>query len=231
MGDRTSTQRNGTAYGLTTPKRNLCTTSPTLAPAGAPEEGEPSGVRHLRRAALLFLLSMAAYTLVLSAHPTRASAASSPQLIRAIHFARNETWKFQRKIGTCCRPYGHTAERTTSHAYQEWVLRLWKYHWRFARMRYLHMLKSSFGVPSWFVSDMSCISDHEEYGMDGPNTSAGYFGLVYPPSGYIDPGPTIARIYGDSWLDVPLSAQLGLAYSLEQHYGWSPWTTAPGCGL
>lgn len=78
------------------------------------------------------------------------------------------------------------------------------------------------GTPSWFDADMVCIGLHEE---GGHNSVAGFFGFVYPPSSYGEYG------YGDSWLNWPLTAQLRVAYHLYQRFGWSPWTTAPGCGL
>lgn len=87
-------------------------------------------------------------------------------------------------------------------------------------------------VPAWFLHDISCVSDHEEYGLSGSNTSAGYFGFAAgPPSVYVEPGPTYAREYGDSWLDIPQSAQVQIAYAVYRAYGWSPWTTAGACGL
>ena len=79
-----------------------------------------------------------------------------------------------------------------------------------------------------FEAAMDCIGIHEE---GGSNSVAGYFGFVYPPSAYIEPGPSIAATYGDSWLDVPRSAQLELAAALQAAYGWSPWSTAGACGL
>jgi len=86
-------------------------------------------------------------------------------------------------------------------------------------------------VPSWFYPDIACISTKEEYGENGQNTWAGYFGMVSPPSAYPEPGPTYARTYGDSWLDIPLAAQIDITYAEWQAYGWSPWSTAGACGL
>jgi hypothetical protein len=86
-------------------------------------------------------------------------------------------------------------------------------------------------TPSWFRSDMACISIHEEYGVDGPNTVAGYFGFIYSPASYISPGPELAAQYGNSWQSIPLEGQYEVAYSLWQEYGWSPWSTAGMCGL
>lgn len=79
-----------------------------------------------------------------------------------------------------------------------------------------------------FSTAMACIGLHEE---GGHNSVAGYYGFVYPPSSYIDPGPAIAAQYGDDWLAVPQSAQLQLAAALQAAYGWSPWSTAGACGL
>jgi len=83
-------------------------------------------------------------------------------------------------------------------------------------------------VPAWFAAALTCIGQHEE---GGSNSAAGFYGFVYPPSQYLEPGPQIAAAYGDSWWDVPQAAQQSLAYALYTRFGWSPWTTAPGCGL
>jgi hypothetical protein len=159
----------------------------------------------------------------------RACNARPAPVLCAIHQHRNAVWHYQRELGQQLSPYAWTAERAgASSAYRHWV----KHLWYTRRMRWRHRwLQAQPAVPSWFVADMSCISDHEEYGMGGQNTIAGYFGLVSPPSGYIDPGPAIAARYGDSWLGVPQSAQLELSYALYEAYGWGPWSTAPACGL
>jgi hypothetical protein len=81
------------------------------------------------------------------------------------------------------------------------------------------------------IDAFNCISLHEEYGVTGTNTSAGYFGMIYPPSAYPSPGPEYAAQYGDSWLDVPLDAQYQIAIAEQAKYGWSPWSTAGACGL
>jgi hypothetical protein len=86
-------------------------------------------------------------------------------------------------------------------------------------------------TPSWFRNAMACISTHEEYGVDGHNTVAGYFGFIYSPASYVEPGPSLAARYGNSWMDIPLEGQYEVAYALEQKYGWSPWSTAGMCGL
>ena len=100
---------------------------------------------------------------------------------------------------------------------------------------YLHALKQPSlnpwaPVPRWFIGPAQCISAHEEYGFYGQNTSAGKFGMVMSPSSYPGSASVVAR-YGNSWLGIPLKAQLVIVYRLWQTYGWSPWTTAPGCGL
>lgn len=184
--------------------------SPTFAPpaeaavtTGEPEAGHHKAGKHHRAPALI---------------------------IRKIHRARNMTWHYQRLMGKSLTPYHHYAEHTTSLAFRRWILSEWKHHRRHAHHAYLRYQRAG-SVPASFYSAMSCISLHEEYGMDGPNTVAGYFGFVYPPSGYIAPGPQMARTYGNSWLSIPLGAQLQVAYALYRHYGWSPWSTAPGCGL
>jgi hypothetical protein len=146
----------------------------------------------------------------------------------AIHQHRNAVWHYESELGQAHTRYAWTAERAgASPAYRLWVRHLWYTR----RMEWRHRWMVAPHVPSWFVSDMACISTHEEYGMDGQNTIAGYFGLITPPSGYIDPGPSIAAQYGDSWLSVPQSAQLELSYALYLAYRWQPWSTAPAGGL
>jgi len=87
---------------------------------------------------------------------------------------------------------------------------------------------------------MRCISDHEEYGYGGQNTSAGYLGMIYSPAAYADSVVTeysddvrrIVATYGNSWLAIPLDAQLVVAYGLYLvGHNYSPWSTAAGCGL
>ena len=88
-------------------------------------------------------------------------------------------------------------------------------------------------VPSWFVSAVRCIAENEEYGFPdegGYNTSAGYFGMISAPSAYPGSSGAVAT-YGDSWLAIPFAAQLPIVYAEYLKYGWSPWSTAPGCGL
>jgi hypothetical protein len=181
--------------------------------------------------AIMSVAGLAAYPGAASAQLRSVARACNDRpapVLCAIHQHRNAVWKYQTEFGQPHTRYAWTAERAgASPAYRHWVKHLWytrRMHWR-------HRWLTAPHVPAWFVSDMACISTHEEYGMDGQNTIAGYFGLIYPPSGYIDPGPTIASQYGDSWLGVPQSAQLELSYALYQAYGFGPWSTAPACGL
>lgn len=143
-------------------------------------------------------------------------------------------WRYEAKLRIPHTRYAGTAERSPSLAYRRWVRHLWyarTVRWHARWQTHVKAERTATAYPSWFAADMACISTKEEYGENGPNTSAGYFGLIYPPSGYVSPGPQIAAQYGDSWLDVPLDAQIALSYSLYQHYGFSPWSTAASCGL
>jgi hypothetical protein len=158
---------------------------------------------------------------------------SHPGIVYVANFYHHRYTMWRGLMNRPALRYSKTIDNTCSVAYGKWVAHLWHFRSHRAHGTYRRWVKAqaATGYPSWFKSDMVCISAHEEYGMNGPNTVAGYFGLIYPPSVYVDPGPTIASQYGDSWLDVPLSPQLALSYSLYQHYGWSPWSTAPGCNL
>lgn len=139
------------------------------------------------------------------------------------------TWQNQDAACVKRTPYLWKADRRSTSLADRWRIARWWYE-RSLRA-YSPSCQPRYSVPSWFVGAMSCISDHEEYGYSGGTTIAGYFGFVYPPSSYQSPGPAIAATYGDSWLNVPLSAQLEMAWSLYSSYGWSPWTTAGTCGL
>lgn len=93
--------------------------------------------------------------------------------------------------------------------------------------RYLaaqRLRNSAATVPAWFAGDLTCIGIHEE---GGQNSVAGMYGFVYPPSAYV----AWWQRYGDSWLGWPRPAQQLVAWTLYQRYGWSPWSTAVGCGL
>lgn len=143
------------------------------------------------------------------------------------------THHWQSLAGIPLKPYYWVAHRHDTPTWKRWhIAAIWWGNAAQAHATYVQQRDQPGGsLPSWFVGAMSCISDHEEYGYGGGTTVAGYFGYVYPPSVYIDPGPTIAATYGDSWLNVPLGAQLDMAWALYQAYGWSPWSTAGTCGL
>jgi hypothetical protein len=182
----------------------------------------------LNRLALLTTLCVAGSALV-SYEAKAKTQVQTPKVLKVVHHWRDLTWERQRAIGNCCRPYHWQADKHTTTKAQRWKI-AWKWY-NYAMNVPKPTPANTSGVPSWFVSAMSCISIHEEYGMDGPNTSAGYFGFIYPPSTYQSPGPSLAATYGDSWLSVPLSGQLSMAYSLYNSYGFSPWSTAGTCGL
>lgn len=133
------------------------------------------------------------------------------------------TWRWQRLSGRCCTEYGWLADRHSTSAKRRWqIASAWWRRAGAAHAYYAAHRPSPRLVPSWFSADLTCIGIHEE---GGQNSVAGYFGFIYPPSAYGEYG------YGDSWLNWPRSAQELVAYHLYQRYGWSPWSTAPGCGL
>src|SRR4029079_4350039 len=174
------------------------------------------------------LLATVIAAAALVAPATATALPAGPPAVVSTHRAVAATHHWERAAGQPLTQYhwGAFTARTSGAAWQ--IATRW---WAHARAAHTYYAEHPYSPPSWFVSALGCISAHEEYGMDGPNTSAGYFGFVFSPSTYISPGPQIAATYGNSWLAVPLSAQIGMAYGLYQAYGWSPWSTAPGCGL
>lgn len=82
-----------------------------------------------------------------------------------------------------------------------------------------------------FLANMRCISLHEEYGLDGPNTRAGKLGFVSSVGSYLWPAPAIAARYGNSWLGIHVHEQLAVAEALVARFGYSPWSTRGLCGL
>ena len=178
-------------------------------------------------------LILAAAVAALAVPATAEARPQTPDSLRSVNRAVAMTHHWQSLGGFCCKRYHWVAHRHSTPAWKRWhIAAIWWGNAAQAHARYLQERDQPGGsLPSWFIGAMSCISDHEEYGMDGPNTSAGYFGYIYAPSQYQDPGPTIAATYGDSWLSVPLGAQLDMAWSLYRSYGWSPWSTAGTCGL
>ena len=154
----------------------------------------------------------------------------TPAALVSVHHAVRATHAWQAKLGERPARYYWVADRHSTPTWQRWrIAGNWWLKAAAAHTRWVERPKHSY--PSWFASSMSCISDHEEYGYSGGTTVAGYFGFVFSPSTYQSPGPSIAATYGDSWLNVPLGPQLEMAWSLYSTFGWSPWTTASGCGL
>ena len=169
--------------------------------------------------------------------------------LHMVHYWRDVTWHWQDLDPTAARtPYLWVADRHgVSSAYRWKLAWTWYYrqvaaHKHYEKWRQANV--STYGVPSWFVgvqtstggTALHCISHNEEYGFPGDpkggyNTIAGYFGAPSPPSAYIEPGPSLAATYGDSWLSIPLAEQVRWAWAMYLTYGWSPWSTAPGCGL
>ena len=134
------------------------------------------------------------------------------------------------------RPYYWVAHRHSTPAWKRWhIAAIWWGNAAAAHARYEayqeRQAEAYGGVPGWFVNAMRCIADHEEYGFEGGSTSAGYFGFIYPPGSYGPVDQALVATYGSSWVNWPLGAQLRVAWMLYGMYGWSPWSTAPGCGL
>jgi hypothetical protein len=158
----------------------------------------------------------------------------TPPPLVSVNHAVKMTHHWQALAGEKLKPYHWVAHRHDTPTWKRWhIAATWWGNAAAAHARYMEQQQApaSGAGSAWFVSAMACISIHEEYGMDGPNTVAGFFGYIYAPSQYQDPGPTIAATYGDSWLSVPLGAQLDMAWSLYSSFGWSPWSTAGVCGL
>jgi hypothetical protein len=165
--------------------------------------------------------------------PDALAAAKTPPALVSVNRAVKMTHHWQALAGEKLKPYHWFAHRHDTPTWRRWhVAAIWWGNAAAAHARYMkQQAQPGGGLPSWFISAMGCISIHEEYGMDGPNTVAGFFGYIYAPASYQDPGPTIAATYGNSWLSVPLGAQLDMAWSLYSSFGWSPWSTAGTCGL
>jgi hypothetical protein len=145
-----------------------------------------------------------------------------------VHCWAGKTWNVQDAACVDRTPYEWRADRHSSSLADRWrIARLWYERSQRAYSPSCQPAYSS-GVPAWFTSSLVCIGQLEE---GGGNSIAGYYGYIYSPSQYQDPGPSIAATYGDSWLSVPRSAQDALAWSLYQSYSWTPWSTAASCGL
>jgi hypothetical protein len=150
-------------------------------------------------------------------------------VLRVVHHWRDVTWNVQDAACVDRTPYEWRADRHSSSLADRWrIARLWYERSQRAYSPSCQPAYSS-GVPAWFVSIAACLSVHEEYGLDGPNTSAGLLGFIYPPSSYQEPGPSLAAQYGDSWLNIPVGGQLAMAWSLYSSYGGSPWSTWGMC--
>lgn len=142
-----------------------------------------------------------------------------------MHAGRDATWRWQRASGRCCTPYGWWADRHSSSNALRWqIARRWWDRAYAAHDMFVSVAQARAAAPypAWFASSMVCIGIHEE---GGQNSTAGYFGFIYPPSSYGESG------YGDSWLAWPRSAQVAVAWHLYERYGWQPWSTAGVCGL
>lgn len=162
----------------------------------------------------------------------------SPRLC-TIHNSLNNVNDSRSKMGKSALPYKWVAEGDATKRSR--IVNYWNRVERVARQRALDYMKAAraaavapvvtptVSAPAPSSSDAwACIALHEE---GGHNSVAGYFGFIYAPSSYIDPAPAIAAQYGNSWLSIPYAAQLQIAEALQAKYGWSPWSTAPGCGL
>ncbi len=160
---------------------------------------------------------------------------ATPDSLVSVQNAVKATHHWQRLSGHCCKRYWWVAHRHDTPTWKRWhIAAIWWGNAEQAHQRYLEerpLAPSTASVPGWFVEAASCISDHEEYGYDGGSTVAGYFGFIYPPGSYGPVDQALVMTYGTSWVTWPLTAQLQVAYWLYNQYGWSPWSTAPGCGL
>jgi len=178
---------------------------------------------------------------VASAHPIdRHKPGDMPAApaLHMVHYWRDVTWHWQDLDPTAARtPYLWVADgHGVSSAYRWKLAWTWYYRQVAAHKHYEKWQASqpTYAVPTWFYNAMSCISDNEEYGYDGINTSAGKLGFIYSPASYPEPGPTLAAQYGNSWLNIQLSDQLRVAYAVYQANGnhfAGAWSTASACGL
>jgi hypothetical protein len=155
-------------------------------------------------------------------------------VLRVVHHWRDVTWNVQDAACVTRTPYEWRADRHSSSLADRWrIARLWYERSQRAYSPSCQAAYSS-GVPAWFTAAMPCLATREEYGPPwegGYTTSAGYFGMISPPSAY--PGSAgIVATYGDSWMGIPWDAQIAIVYAEWQAYGSSPWpNTAPYCGM
>lgn len=217
-------------HPLASPRRHEpATTRPrrTLTYRGSTRPRQVRGTSSRRSDAIRKLALAVLVTATLAPATSSALAGTAHPALDRVHQWRDATQATQRQTGQAVTRYLWIPDRATMPRAARWHAAVtWYHRYRAARA------SPAWPVPAWFVSDASCISQNEEYGFYGENTSAGKFGMSSgPPSAYPEPGPTLARLHGDSWLDLGLADQLRIVYAEYLRYGWSPWTTAPGCGL
>ena len=142
--------------------------------------------------------------------------------LRSVHAGRDRVWQLERARGDALTRYLWFADRHSETRSARWLIAaVW---WHRATLEAAKPLRTApTGLPGWFYGWAACISQHEEYGETGPNTVAGYFGMVYPPSSY--PGG-----YGSSWLDLNLAEQLPIVYRTLLQDGAGAWSTSVYCG-
>jgi hypothetical protein len=151
-----------------------------------------------------------------------APAQAEPTVSEAIADYRGETWRWQRLMGRPRTPYRATAERSTSEAYRQWVLALWK-------ERALSVRSAAKNPPR--LGAWLCIRRRE--GPWTANTGNGYYGgLQMDITFQRTYGAFLLRTKGRAHRWTP-TEQIWIA---ERAYrsgrGFRPWpNTAGACGL
>ncbi len=159
-------------------------------------------------------------TLVVAGGATRAQA--EPTILESIAQYRDETWRWQRLMGRARTPYWAAAERTTSEAYRQWVVDVW-------RRRALRVRTVAQNPPrsnAWL-----CI--HRREGPWTANTGNGYYGGLQMDL-------TFQRMYGGFLLRTkgrahrwrPIEQIWVAERAFRSGRGFYPWpNTARACGL
>lgn len=142
------------------------------------------------------------------------------EILQKIHQSRNQTWRYQRALGNCCRPYHHRADESPSRAYRRWILSTWQRRERFAGDRW---------HSSTIRRNLMCIH-HGEGSWTDPN--APYWGGLQMDQSFMQTyGPHTYAVKGtaDHW--TPFE-QLTAGARAVRVRGYSPWPqTRIPCGV
>jgi hypothetical protein len=168
----------------------------------------------------LVALACAAFALVAGGGTARAE--GEPTVLETIAKYRDETWRWQRLMGRPRTPYRATAESSTSEAYRQWVLELWKER----ALRVREAAKSPPRLSAWL-----CIHRHE--GPWTANTGTGYYGGLQMDMRFQRTyGAFLLRVKGRAHRWTPTEQVWIAERAYRSGRGFHPWpNTARACGL